>query len=292
MLVEKKLMAKKQAKSTKPKRKPRADYHSSWPKKVLAMSKSKTPVNYSHIAKKLNCSISYVVSCRRRHTEFKEAIKETQSITCGGHAGRTIKYRPDWPDRVRRMYKPGVAATNEQIGQVLGCSIAYVCDCKNMYQEFKEATKEIQERAADLMENALYQRGLGSVLPDTKAQWVPDREVVLKDADGNERVEVIPGRWEYADLRKHYPPDYQSASLYLRNVRPEKWRDRVEVDQRVLMRKEFDAQMAEYTDEEIIHAAQRLYLFNLGGQPLLEEYYGKGATHELPAPKGKNADDK
>jgi len=65
------------------------------------------------------------------------------------------------------------------------------------------------------VERALYERAVGFECPDTKAQWV-------QDDNG--------GRWEYAELKKIYPPDTPAMTMWLKNRKPKVWREKQEIE--------------------------------------------------------------
>jgi hypothetical protein len=69
------------------------------------------------------------------------------------------------------------------------------------------------------MADSLFQRGLGARVKTSKP-------VTVKRADGSTDVEIV----EYVE---GYPPDTNAASLWLRNRRPDLWRDKQDVDMTV-----------------------------------------------------------
>ena len=82
--------------------------------------------------------------------------------------------------------------------------------------EFFKSLKDWKAQADVEIEVSLRDRAKGYSCPETKAQWV-------QDVEGG-------GRWEYATLTKHYPPDPTSMIFWLKNRRPADWRDKQEID--------------------------------------------------------------
>lgn len=92
---------------------------------------------------------------------------------------------------------------------------------KKVHIKFGRVLKESREIADANVAKRLYKRAMGYSHPDTQAKWVesdvfdPDTETYRKE-----------GRWEYAKLTKHYPPDTKAASMWLYNRQRRRWRDR------------------------------------------------------------------
>ncbi len=128
-------------------------------------------------------------------------------------AGRKTKYQEDFPERVEKLALEG--KIDIEIYQALGISNATFYDYQNTYPEFSEALKRGKAVQDDKVESALRKRAMGYSCPETKPQWVNDK-------DG--------GHWEYAELIKHYPPDPTSMIFWLKNRRPERWREKQEFE--------------------------------------------------------------
>lgn len=82
---------------------------------------------------------------------------------------------------------------------------------KSKYKDFSEAIQRGKDTPDDQVENALLKRALGFREPATKAF--------------NSNGTVIYGEYE-----EYYPPDTAAAFIWLKNRRPEKWRDRRELE--------------------------------------------------------------
>lgn len=122
---------------------------------------------------------------------------------------RPEKYKPEFCNTARDLLANG--ATEEFVAIELGISLASLKNYKNKYPEFLAAIRAGLDIQVSNVEGALYKRAVGYAAPDTKAQWV-------QDSDG--------GHWKYAEMEKHYPPDEPSIRFYLKNKKPDEWKDR------------------------------------------------------------------
>lgn len=113
---------------------------------------------------------------------------------------------------------------NEEIAQCLKITPETLYGWQKRHPDFFKALKDWKLQADEKVEKSLYERACGYKHPDTKAQWV---ESDVQNDDGTwHKV----GRWEYAELVKQYPPETPAATLWLKNRKPDVWRDKQEFD--------------------------------------------------------------
>jgi DNA-binding XRE family transcriptional regulator len=129
------------------------------------------------------------------------------------NAGRPTDYKQEYVELVYKLALLG--ATDREMADIIGVKEQTLNNWKKEHPEFFESIKEGKEIADAKVAESLYNRANGYTCPETKAQWVHD------DSGGH---------WEYAEMRKHYPPDTQAASLWLRNRQKAKWRDKIEAE--------------------------------------------------------------
>ena len=101
--------------------------------------------------------------------------------------------------------------TDKQVAEIIRVKEQTVNNWKKKYPEFFESMKDWKAQADEKVEMALYERSVGYEHPETKFQYDKDR--------GRD------GEWVSIETVKHYPPDTQAASLWLRNRKPKVWRD-------------------------------------------------------------------
>ena len=103
--------------------------------------------------------------------------------------------------------------TDEQIAGNMGINTATLYRWKSQYCEIREALKKGKEVADIQAENALFKRACGYDYEEERLQPIPDPETgetVLRSA---------------GIIRKHQPPDTTAAIFWLKNRRPDQWRD-------------------------------------------------------------------
>uniref|UniRef100_A0A6H1ZJD0 Putative DNA binding, helix-turn-helix domain containing protein n=1 Tax=viral metagenome TaxID=1070528 RepID=A0A6H1ZJD0_9ZZZZ len=133
--------------------------------------------------------------------------------------GRPTKFNKEIKAKAEKLSRRGF--TDQEIADILDVNKTTIVRWKLKHAEFCTSMGLWKEQADDKVEKSLFERACGYSHPDTKAQWVETTELI----DG-ELVKC--GKWVYADMIKHYPPDTPAASLWLRNRRPKDWRDKID----------------------------------------------------------------
>jgi hypothetical protein len=126
-------------------------------------------------------------------------------------------------------------------------SEATIDNWKLKHEDFARALKAAKAPADDRVERSLYARANG---------YEYDSEKIFCNKDG--QVTRVP-------VRKHVPPDTTSCIFWLKNRRPDLWRDRHEIDHKVPPRS--DQSIEELRDE------------------LLQDMVEAGLVTLLPAPE-------
>jgi len=115
-----------------------------------------------------------------------------------------------------------LGAINEDLAKKFKVNVATIKRWMVKYPDFCTAIKKGRETADEDVAISLYKRSVGYNHPETKAQWV-ESDIFI---DGEFRRV---GRWEYADLIKHYPPDTAACFIWLKNRKPKEWKDKKEL---------------------------------------------------------------
>lgn len=110
--------------------------------------------------------------------------------------------------------------TDEQIAKNMGISVKTLFNWKTTYLPILHALKKGKEVVDTEVENALLQKALGM----TKTVQKP---IKLKEVkyDNGKRVSEKE-RIEYAEEEVFIPPDTTAQIFWLKNRRPDKWRDK------------------------------------------------------------------
>jgi hypothetical protein len=107
-----------------------------------------------------------------------------------------------------------------------------IAEWKKVHKEFSESITRGREYADANVASRLYERAMGYSHPDV-------------------HVSNYQGEITLTPLVKHYPPDTQAASLWLRNRQPHKWRDKTEHEHT------HKREISELTDAELLAIAGR-----------------------------------
>ena len=121
--------------------------------------------------------------------------------------GRPTLFRDEYVEQVRKLALLG--ATDREIADFFKVSEATIYRWAIEHEAFCEARKSGEEAADDRVERSLYHRALG----------YKHDAVKMFQAGGMVISE---------DYVEHYPPDTTAAIFWLKNRRPDRWRDRRE----------------------------------------------------------------
>lgn len=98
--------------------------------------------------------------------------------------------------------------TDEQIAHNCGITATTLYDWKNRFSEISEALKKGKEVVDIQVENALLKRALGYDYQEERVE--------ISEKDGRKVTQTI----------KHIPADVTAQIYWLKNRRPDKWRDK------------------------------------------------------------------
>ena len=118
--------------------------------------------------------------------------------------GQPTKFSPTMQKIAAAAYKYG--ATDAQVAADLGVSERTLNRWRLKHPEYCRAVKDAKVIADEKVERSLYERACGSSIPEDKVFC------------SNGEVTIVPGR-------KHYPPETTACIFWLKNRRPDEWRD-------------------------------------------------------------------
>ena len=124
--------------------------------------------------------------------------------------GRPSSYRGEYAEYARKLCRLG--STDESLADFFEVSVATLNRWKHAHPEFMESVKIGRTLADAEVVDSLYRRACGYSHAATKF-------VTHKG--------IITDREEYV---KHYPPDTQACIFWLKNRRPDLWREKVEIE--------------------------------------------------------------
>jgi hypothetical protein len=119
--------------------------------------------------------------------------------------GRNTKFNTLLNVKIAALY--GSGKTDKQVAEFLGVSLRTIYYWKASQPDFLRSLKEGKDVADELVISSLFRRATGYSHPD-------------------EKIFIHEGMVIRAKTQKHYPPDVTAAIFWLKNRRPEEWRDR------------------------------------------------------------------
>lgn len=126
-------------------------------------------------------------------------------------AGRPTEYRPEYVERAKEMCANG--ATDAELAHEFDVTVQTLYNWRNKYPEFLDAIKTNKPIADERVERSLFQRATGYERNAVKISF---------DKQGNPL---------YAHYVEFVPPDPTSMIFWLKNRKPESWRDKIEIKQ-------------------------------------------------------------
>jgi hypothetical protein len=123
--------------------------------------------------------------------------------------GRPSRYKSDYADQAYKLCLLG--ATDAKMADFFGVSEQTINTWKLAHADFLESITRGKEGADAEIAAALFHRAKGYSHPEVD-------------------IKVIAAEIVQTPLTKHYPPDTQAASLWLRNRQPKLWRDKQDIE--------------------------------------------------------------
>ena len=124
-------------------------------------------------------------------------------------AGRPTKFQDIYPAQALKLCKLG--ATDKEIAAFFDVHVDTIDEWKRTHPEFSESLKEGKQLADAEVAHKLFHRATGYSHSAVK---------IVADAKTKEEHIV-----QYVE---HYPPDTTAAIFWLKNRRPDLWRDKVD----------------------------------------------------------------
>ena len=129
--------------------------------------------------------------------------------------GRPTLYKPEYVKQAQNLAFLG--ATDVQLAEFFGVDERTIYRWKDEYPKFCQALKRGREDADGKVVKSLYRRALGYSHKAVKIL------TVARGGNMGSEVEEVP-------YIERYPPDTTAAIFWLKNRRPDQWRDKRDVD--------------------------------------------------------------
>jgi len=122
--------------------------------------------------------------------------------------GRKTLYRDTYPTIAAALRRRGY--TLDEVARVFGVYPQTIRKWANQHPDFDVALKETKDEADAQVEDSLLKRALGYDYTET--------EVYKSSTGGKKTVRVV-------EKKKHIPPNVTAMIFWLKNRRPDLWRD-------------------------------------------------------------------
>lgn len=124
-------------------------------------------------------------------------------------AGRPTSFKKEYVEQARKLAALG--ATDREAAEFFKVAESTLYLWKHTHPEFSEALKVGKETADARVEQSLYRRALGYSHDAVK-------------------IMTVEGEVVQTPFVEHYPPDTTAAIFWLKNRRPDQWRDKQDVE--------------------------------------------------------------
>jgi hypothetical protein len=151
------------------------------------------------------------------------------------------------PSKYDEKYHPKLAyfmalarLKDSQIAEQLNIALSTLSKWKNEHPEFMESLKRGKEDPDDAVQGALIKRALGY-----QVEEVTKERRKIYDDDGNEiGTEMVPTKVVVKDMA----PDTTACIFWLKNRRPEQWREKKEIEMDIYVLKPEQYEVKEIDD--------------------------------------------
>jgi hypothetical protein len=124
--------------------------------------------------------------------------------------GRPSKYEPEFAAQAEKLCRLG--ATDAELADFFEVSVRTLHRWKIENEGFCHSLKSAKAEADDRIERALFARASGF-------EYIEQQAIKIRTGEGTaERVEVV-------EVERVAPPDTTAAIFWLKNRRPEQWRE-------------------------------------------------------------------
>lgn len=117
---------------------------------------------------------------------------------------RPSKFKPEFVGQAEKLCKLG--ATDQEIADFFEVDVRTLYRWKGEYEEFCQALKSGKTEADNRVERSLFARANGYEHDEVD-------------------IRVVGGGIVQTPIRKYYPPDTTAAIFWLKNRKPEEWRE-------------------------------------------------------------------
>lgn len=146
----------------------------------------------------------------------------------GPPGGRPTDYREEYVEQAFNYALLG--ATNDQMAEFFGVAKSTFALWFKKSTEFSEAIKKGRHDADAQVVKSLYKRATGYTCREVTYEKIGSKEEAMEISREGEIEEVTEDMYKLKVTVKEIAPDPVSTFFWLKNRRPEIWRDKKEID--------------------------------------------------------------
>lgn len=147
-------------------------------------------------------------------SEPRRKTEKTRRSTAVAKRGRPSSYAPEYADDAEKLCLLG--ATDADMADFFGVAESTINNWKEAHADFLESIKRGKAKADATIADSLYRRALG---------YEHNAVKIITVADGNNQGSHV----EQVPYIERYPPDTAAAIFWLKNRRPDLWREKQEI---------------------------------------------------------------
>jgi len=166
-------------------------------------------ISIGAICKKHSVSRTTIIRLEKKYKWSREKRHKKADPKPKRRRGRPTKYRPEYAKIVTPLAMIGYS--EEKIAGYFGVNRDTILEWKKVHPEFSGGILDGRTKATAKVVVSLFQRATGYSHPEDK----------IFNNNGEPLV---------VSTTKHYPPEYKSIALWLKNKEPELWKDKQEIE--------------------------------------------------------------
>lgn len=144
-----------------------------------------------------------------RKKKAKETSPAKLEIAAKARPGRPTDFKPEFVKIAAHLCEK-LGATDREVADYLNVAESTIYKWKLEHPEFSEALKINKDACDGRVEKSLYRRAMG---------YSHDAVKISVNAQGMETI---------TPFTEHYPPDTTAAIFWLKNRKPNEWRDKTD----------------------------------------------------------------
>lgn len=159
----------------------------------------------------------------------KPIAKKPKKQITKSKPGAPTKYKPEYDNQAYKLCLLG--STDKQLADFFDVCEDTINEWKIVYPAFSVSIKEGKTIADANIAEGLYNRANGMIITKQTAIKLTTKEPVLDATGEPTRIMRQTERIEIVDLMEQVPPETTAGIIWLKNRRPQNWKDKQVIEQ-------------------------------------------------------------